>query len=226
MSTAVTTRQDTGIRVSHTIIAVIVAAALVIQLLVLFNGGQDANSGESTVGQPMGIRLWRLFSYFTIQSNLFVLVVAIGLALRPDREGTLWRIVRLDSLIGIVITGLVFDIVLAQYVHLSGWSLVATIGFHYLSPWLTLLAWLLFGPRPRMTWGVVGLAFIWPILWLVYTFVVGAIDGFYPYPFIDVVEIGYAASLRNAAVILVFGIGLAALLKTLDKHLPVLGARR
>jgi hypothetical protein len=202
-------------------IAVVVAIALIIQLVLIFTGGQDANSGANETG-PVATRLVRLFSFFTIQSNLFVLGTSIALFLNIRRDGRVWRVLRMDALLGIIITGLVYETILAPLVHLEGWALVATIGFHYISPWATLIGWLVFGPRPRIGWGVMAAAFIWPLLWLVYTFVHGAVTGWYPYPFLDVNTIGFAASVRNSAVVLAIGIVIAAVLTLLDRRLPAL----
>jgi hypothetical protein len=203
-------------------IAVVVAAALLIQIVLIFTGGQDVNSGESTANESVATRFVRLFSFFTIQSNLFVLVASIALAINIHRDGTLWRVIRLDALLGIIITGLVYETVLAPLVHPEGWALAATIGFHYISPWATLIGWLIFGPRPRSTWLTTALAFIWPLAWLVYTFVHGAVTGWYPYPFLDVATIGLADSLRNSGVILLIGVVIAIVLTLLDHHLPAL----
>ncbi len=201
-------------------IAAIILASLVIQLVLIFGGGADANSGDTGESADLGVRLWRLFSYFTIQSNLIVLVVAVMLAWQPVRDGRAWRVVRLDSLLGIVITGLVFAIVLAPQVHLTGAALVATIGFHYISPWATLAAWLLFGPRRRITRRTVVAAFAWPIAWLVYIFAQGAFTDWYPYPFLDVTEIGFAAAFLNALLVVAIGVILALGLKAIDARLP------
>ena len=203
-------------------IAVVVGAALVIQLVLVFTGGQDVNSFQPTNDQSLGEKLVNLFSYFTIQSNLFVLGTSIALAVSIRRDGPVWRVLRLDAMLGIIITGLVYDFVLAGLVHPTGWALAATIGFHYISPWATLLGWLLFGPRPRMGWRTMAFAFIWPVAWLVYTFVRGALTGWYPYPFLDVDLIGFGDSVRNSAVILVIAIGIAALLTVLDKRMRAL----
>lgn len=202
----------------HAAIAVVVVASLVIQLALLFAGGADANSGET--GGGVGVRLWRLFSYFTIESNLFVLVTAVVLAVRPDHDGRGWRIARLDALLGILITGLVYAIVLAPQVHLTGAALVATIGFHYVVPWATIIGWLVFGPRPRIDWETVLAAFAWPALWLVYIFTQGVFTDWYPYPFLDVSDIGVGAALRNVVFVVVLAAVLAVVFKLLDDRLP------
>ncbi|MEV6287213.1 Pr6Pr family membrane protein [Kribbella sp. NPDC051770] len=202
------------------IVAVIVVS-LVIQLVLIFTGGADANSGET--GASIGVRLWRLVSFFTIESNLIVLAALVFLVRSTSYDGPRWRVLHLDALLGIVITGLVFAIVLAPQVHLTGWALAATIGFHYVSPWATLVGWLVFGPRPRMSWATVGLAFVWPLAWLVYIFVQGSFTDWYPYPFLDVTDLGLGVAVRNAAFVLVLGIALAAGFKTLDAKLPRTG---
>ncbi len=224
MSTVVTDRPAGATRIARIwfgAIAVIVAIALVIQIVLIFVGGQDANSGANATG-PIGTRLVRLFSFFTIQSNIFVLGTSIALALNIFRDGRVWRVLRFDALLGIIITGLVYDAVLAPLVHPTGWALAATIGFHYIAPWATLIGWLLFGPRPRIGWAAMALGFIWPILWIVYTFVHGAVTGWYPYPFLDVTTIGFADSVRNSAGVLAIGVVLAVILTLLDRYLPSL----
>ena len=201
----------------HGVLALVVFAALVLQLVLLFTTGADANSGRT--GGPMGERIRRFFSYFTIESNLFVLVAAVVLARRPVMDGPVWRVVRLDALLGIANTGLVYATILGPKLHLTGGALVATIGLHYIAPVMTLAGWLLFGPRPRITWQTVAFAFVWPVLWLVYTFTQGAFTGWYPYPFLDVTEIGFGAALRNAVVVVVLGVVLAAGFRFLDRRM-------
>lgn len=212
-------------RLWHGALALIILAALVTQLVLVVNGDADADPGPGGVTVSLATRLIRLFSYFTIESNLFVLVVALTLAVRPDRDGPRWRIAHLDALLGIIITGLVYAIVLAPETHLTGAALWANTGFHYVAPPAALVGWLVFGPRPRITWrGIVG-AFVWPVLWIAYTFAHGAATGWYPYPFLDVATKGYPTALVNTAAVVVIALVLAAVLKLIDR-LPDLQRRR
>ncbi|HVW40151.1 MAG TPA: Pr6Pr family membrane protein [Amycolatopsis sp.] len=206
----------------HAVLAVVIIATLVLQIVLLCTGGADANSGQTGGTTSLGVRFWRLFSYFTIESNLFVLGTSIALAARPTFDGPVWRVVRMDALLGILITGVVYAVVLAPQVQVTGAALVADVGFHYIAPWAAILAWLLFGPRPRMSWGAVGAAFIWPALWLVYIFTQGAFTHWYPYPFLDVTDLGFTAALRNAILVVLVAAVFAAVLKLLDTRLPAL----
>jgi hypothetical protein len=205
----------------HAALAVIVAFALVAQLGLLFAGGADANSGRLDTNASLGVRLVRFFSYFTVESNLLVMFVSAALAINPERDGRGWRVLQLDALLGIVITGLVFDLVLAKIVHLSGLAYVVTVCFHYISPWMMLLGWLAFGPRPRITWATVGWAFAWPLLWIGYTLAHGAATGWYPYPFLNPVTLGYHVALRNTVVVVLVAAIMAMAFKALDRWLPL-----
>jgi hypothetical protein len=220
MTTAVRpTARHTGSQVWHGVLAAVIAASLITQLVLIFTGGADVNTTD-TDQVTLGVRLVRLFSYFTIQSNLFVLVVAITLAVRPARDGRGWRVARLDALLGITITGLVFAILLAPLVHPVGVAWWVNLGFHRLSPVLAVLGWLLFGPRPRIDWATLAKALlIWPVLWIAYTFVHGAITDWYPYPFLDATELGFGTALRNALLVLVLAAVLAVAAKALDGKL-------
>ncbi|MER5437289.1 Pr6Pr family membrane protein [Streptomyces sp. NPDC002790] len=201
-------------------LAAVTAAALVTQLVLVFSGQSAAGAGD-TAGDHADVltRLVRMFSYFTIQSNVLVLVCAASLVLRPARDGALWRVLRLDALLGITITGLVYAIVLAPQIHLEGVPMWATVGLHYVAPPLTVLGWLLFGPRARIDAATARRAFVWPVLWIAYTLVHGAVTDWYPYPFLDVQVRGYGTALRNIAGVLVLAGVLLCLYVWIDRRI-------
>jgi hypothetical protein len=199
--------------------ALVVAVALVIQIALILSGGRDANSGAATSQVGIGVSFVRLLSFFTIDSNIVVMIVAAALAVSPMRSSPRWQVARLNALLAITITGIVFDVVLSKQVHLTGAALVATILFHYVSPWLTVLVWLVFGPRPGFTWRTMPGAFVLPVLWLVYTFVHGAITHWYPYPFLDVTKIGLGAAVLNAVLVLAIGVVLSVVFILLSKRM-------
>jgi hypothetical protein len=94
------------------------------------------------------------------------------------------------------------------------------IGLHVVSPIGFVTAWLVLGPRRRLRSAMVPAAFVLPVAWLVVTFVRGALVDWYPYPFLDVTEIGLPASILNASAILVVAALLALLFRALDAILP------
>jgi hypothetical protein len=209
-------------RAWHAVLAAVITAAIVVQIVLIVHGGTDVNTVTSEGNVGLLVRLVRLFSYFTIQSNLLVLVLAVSLVLNPARDGRLWRVVSADALLGIAITGLVFGTVLARLVHPTGIAAWVNAGFHYFSPAATVLGWLLFGPRPRFDRATIGWLFVWPLLWIAYTFAHGAATGWYPYPFLDVHLHGYGIAIRNTAVVFVIALVLVGIFRLLDKRLPVI----
>ena len=194
--------------------------SLVVQLVLLLTSGTDANTGDPQADVPVATRLVRLFSYFTIQSNLLVLAASVTLALDPHRDGRVWRALRLDALLGITITGLVYWTLLTRTVDLEGAALVSSLGFHLVSPLGTLVVWLLAGPRPRVDRSTARWAFAWPLVWVAGTFVRGVATGWYPYPFIDAAALGYGPPLVATAAVLVLGVLVVLLLRRLDRRLP------
>jgi hypothetical protein len=203
-------------RLWHGLLAAVVFGSLVTQILLTAQGLPDADG----LVQPVVTRFVRLFSYFTIQSNILLLIVAVTLSLNPDRDGLLWRVVRLDAVLGMIITGVVYATVLAGTANPTGAGWWSNLGFHYVAPWWALLGWLIFGPRSRMDKRTLWWAGLWPVLWIAYTFAHGAVTDWYPYPFADVTQFGYPAVLVNLGAVVVLAALIAAVLRWLDTRLP------
>ncbi|MGG5257307.1 Pr6Pr family membrane protein [Phycicoccus avicenniae] len=204
-------------RMLHLVVALVATAALVLQTVLVLQGGRVL---DETSVPPLGIRLGRLVSYFTIQSNVLVAVTAWQLWRDPARDGRWWRPVRLAALVGITVTGLVHFVLLRPLLDLEGADWLADKLLHMAVPVLAVLAWFLVGPRPRTTWRTAGEALAWPVVWLVWTLVVGALSGWYPYPFLDHREDGGAAGVVVACVgITVLFLGLFAGVVALDRRL-------
>jgi hypothetical protein len=216
------THRGLACRTWYAILAVVIIVALIIQIVLLTRDGTDVNTASPEGSVRLIVRYVRLVSFFTIESNLLVLALAVSLVLNPARDGRLWRVLNADALLGIAITGLVFGTVLASQVHLHGIAVWVNAAFHYFSPAWAVVGWLLFGPRPRLDWATFGWLFVWPVLWLIYTFAHGAATGWYPYPFMNVNLHGYGVALRNTAAVLVLGLVIAGLMRFLDRRLPAI----
>ncbi|MBB6626662.1 Pr6Pr family membrane protein [Nocardioides sp. KIGAM211] len=174
----------------HLVTAVVAVAALLLQLVLVVSG-----SAVLAEQDPPGLalRLGRFASYFTIQSNLLVAVAAITLARDPARDGAGWRVLRLAGVVGIAVTGLVHFVLLRPLLDLDGADYVADKLLHVAVPLLAVVGWVLLGPRPRASVRTAALALLWPLAWLAWTLAVGALSGWYPYPFLDPAEDGAGA---------------------------------
>ena len=159
------------------------------------------------------------WSYFTNVSNLIVAIVLTMLARNPVRGGPVWHALRMDSLVMITITGLIFAIVLAPDAQLEGIDIIVNAIKHYIVPIMTVFLWLLVGPRRQLTFTSVFTALIIPILWAIYTLIRGEFIEAYPYPFLNVVAYGLPSVLTNIAGVAVLGIILGVLFWAVDQLL-------
>ena len=164
-------------------------------------------------------RTFNVFCYFTTESNLIVAITCLLLAIRLSRPSLVFQVFRLDGVLAITVTFVVFHKVLAPFQELSGGAAVADTILHTVSPILCVVGWLVFGPRGVLNRRVVGWSLAWPVAWLVFTLVRGPLVDWYPYPFMDVREHGYAVVLLNCAVVAVVFLALAGVAAVLDRWL-------
>jgi len=205
------------------VIAAAVLVALVAQIVIALRlPGSPHNTDAGFVrGGSVAERVIRVLSFFTVQSNILSGVVSIQLAIRPDRDGRAWRAVRLAALFGITVTGVVYSTVLARIHEPDGAAETLTNTLvHYVVPLMMVLGWLAFGPRPRIDGRTVAWSLAWPVAWLAYTLVRGAIWSWYPYPFLDVVTHGYARVALNAVLVTLVFVAIAGLAAFGDRRLP------
>ncbi|MFK4082744.1 Pr6Pr family membrane protein [Kribbella sp. NPDC020789] len=164
--------------------------------------------------------VWNVFAYFTIQSNLLLGVTNLMLALGPDRPRSVpFKVLRLNGVLCIAVTGIVYHIALAGLDELSGGAAVANFLLHTAAPVLGVLGWVFFGPRGATDLRIAAWSIVYPLLWLAFTLVRGAADGFYPYPFVNVTEHGYGQVLLNCLLVAVLFLALAAGATALDRRL-------
>ena len=209
-------------RLWHATVALLVLFAIVVQVKLAVDApAVPAGHAVGTLaGTASAGRIVRLLSFFTVQSNILSGLVSAQLARRPDRDGVLWRVLRLDALFGITITGIVYTTVLARMHEPKGWEqTVSNAVVHYVVPLLMVIGWLLFGPRPRISASVVWWSLLWPVLWLGYTLVRGELWHWYPYPFVDVATQGYGRVVLNAVAVTAVFAAVAALFAWGDRRL-------
>jgi hypothetical protein len=206
-------------RAWHAATAVVAITALVLQLVLVIKGGRVLDETD----QPgLGLRLGRLVTYFTIQSNVLVAVTTLQLAHDPRRDGPTWRAVRLAAVVGITVTGVVHFLLLRPLLDLDGADYVADKLLHMVVPVLAAVGWALFGPRPRVDARAVRLALAWPLAWLAWTLVAGGLSGWYPYPFLDHrEEEGVPGVVASSVGITVFFLLLFWLARLVDRRASV-----
>ncbi len=161
--------------------------------------------------------LWRLSGFFTILSNLLVAVLFTGIALGRTR----WRHPQLvaAAALTMALVGAVFELMLRRQLHLSGWRLVTNALLHDAVPLLTAGAWLFLAEKGRLRKRDPWLIAAFPIAYLGYALIRGAIGGWYPYPFIDPTRIGWGGVTLYVIWISAVFLGVGHLMVLLDGRL-------
>ena len=148
----------------------------------------------------------RYFSFFTILTNFlvavtFTLVYLKGIAKDGHfltRPKTLTA-----TTVYITIVGLIYNTILRFQWVPEGLAKVADELLHTVIPIGFILFWLKFVPKLNMQWATVLPWTIYPLLYLGYTLLRGPSAQWYPYPFVDVNQLGYNTVLFNSAMVCV-----------------------
>ncbi|HEY4090660.1 MAG TPA: Pr6Pr family membrane protein [Luteibacter sp.] len=188
------------------LVAAVAWSALLLQYWLMLWSGPAA---EVTV---------RFLSFFTILSNLLVALVA-GSAVTGGDVAILrvWRgpWIRGLAALSITVTCLVYATVLHSLWHPQGPQLLADRALHYVVPVLYVFWWAALLPHGALRWADALRWLVFPAAFAAWTFLRGAMVHEYPYPFMDVSQLGYAQVLLNTgitgAVFLILGLIFVAL---------------
>lgn len=137
--------------------------------------------------------LSHLSQFFTILTNLLVVVVMIAIGLnRKLPQGILEGLV-----VAIVCVGVIYHLLLAHLWSPQGVAMLADQGVHTVVPILTFLWWLIFSDMCAMSWKDTLKAIVWPFIYVSYALIRAQWSDFYPYPFLNLTELGAARLVLN-----------------------------
>ena len=191
------------------VVAVIAWFALAVQFAASINLG---------IARGFGIAygIWMYFAFFTVLTNLLVaLTLTIPLLAPSSRLGLF--LARPASITGatasIILVSITYNVLLRHIWSPRGWQRIADLLLHDAVPVLAIVFWWIAVPRASVRCKDTAVWAIYPIVYFFYAMVRGLATGFYPYPFIDVTQIGFGMVMLNAiGVLLAFFVILTALL--------------
>lgn len=133
---------------------------------------------------------WNMFSYFTVQSNFIAAVtylIAAIAVIRKQKMGECFKYLRGAAVLYMMVTGMVFALLLQdaevnQTANQFNWR---NFILHEFGPFFIIVWWLLWPSRSPVTYRGSLCWLIFPILWVIYTFIRASITGWYPYPFLN-----------------------------------------
>ena len=170
-------------RIAAAIVALLAWAGLAVQLKWSLDQTGDLLSS-----------LWILGRFFTILTNLLVAItmsfIAAGRRVSP--------FVQSGVVLAIILVGVVYALLLKGTVQLTGSAILADFLLHVIVPVAAAAYWLAFSPKIGLSWRDPLLWSLYPLAYFAYALMRGSIDGRYPYPFMNLDELGLARTLLNA----------------------------
>ncbi len=152
----------------------------------------------------------RFFAFFTIQSNL-IGVAAFAWALRKgdNQRSRGVELLRGASAVYLTVT---FFVVIFLLSNVDVQLQLPWIDFvlHKLFPVIVVLDWIVDPPQVRLTYRDALIWIVYPLVWTGLTLVRGAVDGWYPYPFLDPANGGYGQVAITAVAIIIGFLVIAA----------------
>jgi len=139
---------------------------------------------SAAAGRSVPASIEFFFSFFTILTNIAaVLVYAAALSGRPRWFGR--PTVVAGVTVAIAVVSITYAAILAQLWQPTGWLFVADATLHYVAPILFVLWWLAFGRSGTSRLADIPRWLAYPLLYLAFVLLRGAILSQYPYPFLD-----------------------------------------
>lgn len=162
----------------------------------------------------------RYFSFFTILTNLIVAICCTTLIVNHNskiksffsRQNTLTAVA-----VYITVVGLVYNIILRFLWKPEGLQWIVDELLHTVIPLLFIAFWLLIVPKGKLHWISVLAWLLYPLIYLVFILLRGIPSSFYPYPFINVDEIGYSQTFINSSGMLLAFLAVSILFLIADR---------
>lgn len=160
--------------------------------------------------------LVNLFCFFTVLSNTLVATVLTHAAFGRESRARRWFLSpAVSSCIAtsIVLVALAYSVLLRHLWHPEGWQWLADELLHDVMPLVFAVYWWCEVPKGQLrVWHLAAWA-LYPAGYFALVLLRGHEIGVYPYPFVDVAQLGYGQAMLNALGVLVgfWGIGLVLL---------------
>lgn len=170
----------------------------------------------------LGVSSIKFFSFFTILANLLAAAALLVplIAPRSSLGQFLARPSVRTAIAGyIIMVATIYYLLLRDLSQRQGWPLYFERTLHYVTPPLFVLDWALFVTKREVHWSVGFASLGFPLAYVGWTLIHGAMSGWYPYPFIDVAELGYPRALVNVAGLIAIYLALVAALVAVGRRI-------
>ncbi len=187
--------------------AVLAWGVLILQYIIMLRSGEHGGFGATSLVY---------FGYFTILTNI---LVALAFSVGFYKDGSALKAffnhpaVRAAIALYIGVVAIVYYGVLASIHNPEGPSAVLNVFLHAILPLLYITDWLFFSGKGKMSFKHLPLWVLYPLAYGVFNILRGAWTGFYPYPFLNISQLGYGGvALNMMGFTLIYALGGSALI--------------
>jgi len=142
----------------------------------------------------------RYLGYFTILTNILVGLAFTAPFLNPNSKIRAFferQTVRAAIALYILVVAVVYWALLASIHNPVGLSAIANIGLHLVLPVLYIIDWLAFSSKGSMSFKSLPYWVAYPMAYGILNIIRGQLTGFYPYPFLNITELGLGSVAMN-----------------------------
>ncbi len=150
--------------------------------------------------------VFRFFTFFTILTNILVAVVFTALWLKPKNASSFFT--RFNTLsataVYIFVVGFVYNTVLRFIWEPTGLQRIVDEMLHLIIPIVFIVYWYFSIELNTIKWKSIFNWLIYPMVYLMVILIRGHFANYYPYPFVNVFELGYAKVFLNSFFLTLF----------------------
>ncbi|TCK80659.1 Pr6Pr family membrane protein [Albibacterium bauzanense] len=186
--------QHKTVRVIATLCALLVWATVILQFILIIQNRT----------YPVPETIIQFFSYFTILTNILVACCFTTIAIKREPYKTTFFAnpgVLAATVVNITIVGSVYNLILRALWTPTGLQLLADEFLHTIIPILYITFWLIAVPKIHLHWSRIFNWLYYPLGYFIIILFSGSLSGFYPYPFINVTELGWSQVIINSIFI-------------------------
>jgi hypothetical protein len=173
-----------------------VSIGLLIQFTVAFTR-EDADA----------LTIFRLFSFFTIDSNLLLFFYFASLLFVSESSGigSFFKNFSVSTAILSYLTFvfIIYHLLLVNSWNPTGWQLIAAEIFHKINPVLMLFFWIYGVEKEKKSYNTVLYWLIFPLVYLIYVIILANMGFNIPYPFFDLSKVSFIQVLITVLIFMV-----------------------
>ncbi|MBN8642715.1 MAG: Pr6Pr family membrane protein [Flavobacteriales bacterium] len=150
--------------------------------------------------------VFRFFTFFTILTNILVAIVFTALWLKPKNKFSFFT--RFNTIsataVYIFVVGFVYNTVLRFIWEPQGLQRIVDEMLHLIIPIVFITYWMYNIKSNSIQWKSIFNWLMYPMIYLVVILIRGHFADYYPYPFVNVLELGYSKVILNSLLLTLF----------------------